>query len=375
VRLSEFILTNTEKILAEFETFARSLDTPVAMDTVELRDHAKQMLTVIARDLDTPQTKSESKDKAKGQSDAAEEGADTPAQEHGSGRVTSGFSVAEMVSEYRALRASVTRLWIEGCGQLNADDLADLIRFNEAIDQALAESTARFTQELEQTRETFLGILGHDLRTPLGAIITSAKFMMEAGELAPTARTLTKAIVSSGLRMNAMVEDLVDFARSRLGVGLPLTRSRVDLAQILGASVDESAKADPRNPVSLEAQGDLFGEWDAARLSQVFSNLFSNAVSHGASETAITVVARGEPDQVVVSVHNQGKPIPADQLQAIFNPLTGTTTSSSSNHLGLGLYIVREVITAHGGTIQVESSQESGTTFTVRLPRQAPAAK
>ena len=110
-------------------------------------------------------------------------------------------------------------------------------------------------------------------------------------------------------------------------------------------------------------------------MSQVFSNLFSNAVSHGASETTISVVARGEADQVVVAVHNQGPPIPVDQIQQIFNPMTGTAVSSSTNHLGLGLYIVREVVTAHDGTIEVESSQESGTTFTVRLPRRAPAAK
>jgi K+-sensing histidine kinase KdpD len=268
VRLSEFIRTNTEKILAEFEAFARSLVPTDSMDIAELRDHATQMLTVIARDLDTPQTKSEGKEKSKGLSDSDEDTPDTPAQEHGAGRATSGFSVAGMVSEYRALRASVIRLWIEECGQLNEEDLADLVRFNEAIDQALAESTVRFMDDLEQTRETFLGILGHDLRTPLGAIITSSKFMMEAGDLAPTARTLTKAIVSSSLRMNAMVEDLLDFTRSRLGVTLPVTRSRVDLAQVLHASVDESAKADPRNPVTLEADPDLFGEWDAARLSQ-----------------------------------------------------------------------------------------------------------
>ncbi|MEX2283855.1 MAG: sensor histidine kinase [Gemmatimonadota bacterium] len=376
VRLSEFIRANSEKILAEFEAFARSIVPAGSMNIAELRDHAQQMLTVITRDLDTPQTKREGKEKAKGQSDASESEAspDTPAQEHGSGRATSGFTIAAMVSEYRALRSSVVRLWTEGKGELNAGDLADLIRFNEAIDQALAESTLRFMGDLDQTRDTFIGILGHDLRTPLGAIVTSAKFLLDVGELTPTARTLASTIASSSLRMNAMVGDLLDFTRSRLGIAMPIERAATDLGQVVRGTVEESLAARPDMMIKVDMIGDLRGEWDAPRLSQAFSNLLSNAISHGSTGTPITVTARAVADQLVVSVHNHGTPIPADQFHQIFDPMSSSLAASrNSNHLGLGLYIVQQVVDAHGGTVEV-NSDNAGTTFTVRLPRQAHSA-
>jgi signal transduction histidine kinase len=377
VRLSEFIRANCEKILAEFEAFARSIVPTHSMDIAELRDHAQQMLTVIARDLDTPQTKLEGKEKAKGQSDASESEAspDTPAQEHGAGRATSGFTIAAMVSEYRALRASVVRLWTEGKGELNAGDIADLIRFNEAIDQALAESTLRFMGDLDQTRDTFIGILGHDLRTPLGAIITSAKFMLDVGELTPTTQTLASTIVSSSRRMNEMVGDLLDFTRSRLGAAIPIEPADTDLGQVVRGTVEESLAARPDVVIKLDMIGDLRGEWDPARLSQVFSNLISNAISHGSTGTPITVTAKPVADQLVVSVHNHGTPIPSDQFEQIFDPMSSSVAASrNSNHLGLGLYIVEQVVVAHGGTVEVASGKAEGTTFTVRLPRRVHSA-
>jgi signal transduction histidine kinase len=370
MRLSQFIRTRTEKIIVEFEAFARSVAPPGTMDVVALRDHAQQMLTVIARDLETPQTEQEGAKKAQGRSDADEDISDTPAHEHGAGRAESGFTIEEMVSEYRALRASVTRLWIEEKGELTASDGNDLIRFNEAIDQSLAESTARFTENLEHTRETFLGILGHDLRTPLGAIITSAKFMLEAQELPPTAYTLTGRIVSSALRMNHMVADLLDFTRGRLGAAIPIAREDMDLAQLLNDAVEESRAAHPGAMVRLETSGALRGEWDSARLSQVVSNLISNAINHGSKDTPVTVKAEGERESITFSVHNDGRPIAENQLHQIFNPLSRTATESRDpGHLGLGLYIAKQIVSALSGTIQVESNEVDGTTFTVRLPR------
>ena len=189
MRLSEFMLSQREQILLEWDAFARScLPVANAMDFAEVRDHASGMLDAIAADLKTPQSKSEQADKSEGKSDANPDPKtpDTAAQSHGAARADSGFSVDQMVSEYRALRASVIRLWIDTAGELARQDLDDLVRFNEAIDQALAESTSRFTLDLNQSKDLFLAMLGHDLRTPLGAIIGSAHVMVNARELPET---------------------------------------------------------------------------------------------------------------------------------------------------------------------------------------------
>jgi signal transduction histidine kinase len=374
MRLSQFILTHTEEILSEWEAFARSI-VPSGMDIVGLRDHAREMLEVIARDLETPQTPRQESDKSKGRSDADPDPStpDTPAQAHGSGRAESGFTFEQMVSEYRAMRASVIRLWTVETGELKGSDIEDLIRFSEAIDQALAESTSRFTADLDYTKETFLGILGHDLRTPLGAIVTSAQFMLEVADLKPPADTLMPRIVSSGMRMSRMVDDLLDFVRGRLDGSIPIVRRDVDLRGVLEEAIGEIRGSRPDATVFFETSGDLRGEWDSARLSQVLSNLLSNAVSHGSADTPITVRARGEADEVVLSVHNRGRPIRKDQLPLLFDPMKRKSAAArDSDHLGLGLYITERVVSGHGGRIEVESNDERGTTFVVRLPRQQP---
>ena len=375
MQLSQFIRAHIERIVAEWETFARSVAPPDSkMNIAELRDHAKQMLLVIADDLETPQTTREGSQKAKGQSDADEATAEgspreTPAQSHGTDRAESGFDIGTMVSEYRALRASVIRLWTEEKGQLNAVDVQDLVRFSEAIDQALAESTTRFTSELDRTREIFLGVLGHDLRTPLAAVVTSAQFTLEVGDLA-TALKMAGVIVSSGTRMTHMVDDLLDFTRGRLGAAIPVEPALIDLRKLLLASVDEIKASRPDTVVNLDMGGDLRGEWDGPRLSQVLSNLLGNAVDHGSAVAPITVTARGDADEVVWSVHNQGVPIPEAEFQHIFNPMTtNAARARDGDHLGLGLYIAEQIVKAHRGWFKVESTAARGTTFTVHLPR------
>jgi len=164
--LPNFIRNNTEPILADWETFARGLPLGDAMDIAALRDHAREMLGVIAADLSAPQTPTQQADKAKGLSDAAGRQSQTAAQAHGAGRAGSGFTVEQMVAEFRALRASVIRLWTRRQPQAGLSELQDMIRFNEAIDQAIAESIGTYTREVRQSKDRFLTILGHDLRTP-----------------------------------------------------------------------------------------------------------------------------------------------------------------------------------------------------------------
>jgi signal transduction histidine kinase len=370
MRLSQFITANNERILENFESFARTIVPGGTMDMAALRDHAAAMLAVIVRDLETPQTDREGFEKSFGKSDSSDSTPDTPAQEHGSGRATDGFTFVEMVSEYRALRASVIRLWIEKAGELNDDDLEDLVRFNEGIDQALAESTLRFTTDLDRTRDTFLGILSHDLRSPLGAVVTSAQFMLEETELSAPARTLTKTILSSGNRMNEMVGNLLDFTRGRLGVAMPILKAKLDLAKVLQDAVAEMKASRPGSDITLTVFGDVTGEWDEARLRQVLSNLLSNALNHGGGDGPVAVSAQGSVAEVIFSVHNDGPLIPEGKMAEIFQPLSRSATASRDpQHMGLGLFIAQQVVSGHGGTIKVDSTAESGTTFTVSLPR------
>src|SRR6476620_5852870 len=317
-RLSTFIRDNVEPILAEWETFARSLDDGGTMDVAALRDHAKEMLLIIAADLESPQSDRVQNEKAHGEHDAGGARLATAAQEHGTGRAGSGFTVGQMVAEFRALRASVTRLWLAENAGVARTDLTDLIRFNEAIDQAIAESVSRFSQAVAGTQERFLAILSHDLRTPLGAIITATRFMLDAGGLEEPNRTLVARASSSARRMNQMVLDLVEFTRTRLDDAIPVVRAEVDGRRLVHDVVMEIAASYPDSVVRVETSGDLSGAWDADRLAQALTNLIGNAVQHGASGSPIQVSARGSGDQVTLSVHNEGPPIPAAQQEAIF---------------------------------------------------------
>ncbi len=373
MRLADFIATNTEPILAEWVTFARTCGPAETMDLAALRDHALAMLAVIVTDLRTPQTMAEQAAKSKGDAESSPESPDTAAEVHGAGRAESGFTLDEMVAEYRALRASVIRQWTAASGSLTGADLEDLMRFNEAIDQSLAESVTRYTENLDQSKEIFVAILGHDLRTPLSAVITSSQFMLDTGDLIEPHHTLTTRIARSARRMNDLVADLLDFTRIRLGSGVPLARADMELATVVRHAVEEMRAAYPACVLELDAADDVRGEWDAARISQVLTNLLGNAVQHGAPTAPICVTVRGEAKAAVVRVHNRGPAISPTALPGLFDPLkrlrSGEPAAHRSGNLGLGLYIAERIVTAHGGTIDVDSSDEAGTSFTVRLPR------
>jgi signal transduction histidine kinase len=343
------------------------------MDRAALRDHAAEMLKDIVKDLRTPQTELQQSENSKGNPDDTSGSADTAAEVHGAGRASSGFSVGEMVSEYRALRASVIRLWTKENGTLVGADLDDLMRFNEAIDQALAESITRYTEDLDHSKEMFLAILGHDLRSPLAAVTMASQFMLENGDLGEPNLTLTTRIVRGSKRMNQMVSDLLDFTRSRLGSGVPIVRGRMDMAKVVGDAVDETAAAHPDIVMRFTSDGDLTGNWDSARISQVVANLLGNAVQYGLPKGTVTVSAQGRAGEVVLTVHNNGPAIPSADMRGLFNPLkrlkAGEAAVRDSSNLGLGLYIAERIVTAHGGTIDVTSSSDAGTTFTAHFPR------
>lgn len=218
---------------------------------------------------------------------------------------------------------------------------------------------------VEEARERFIGILGHDLRNPLSAITTSADLLAEAGLRGMFARAVER-IGRSAHRMSAMIGDLLDFARGRLGGGIPIKREPCDLGRIAGEEVDEMRQAFPGREIRWEATGDLRGQWDAGRIEQLLSNLLGNSIQHGVDPIAIS--ARDEGEVVVVTVHNGGRPIPPETLPHLFEPFQQRARDDSDG-LGLGLYIAGEIVRAHRGTIGVTSSEREGTTVTVVLPR------
>jgi signal transduction histidine kinase len=376
MRLSDFIRTHSGKVIDEWENFARTLvPAAVGMTPLALRDHIQEILSFVADDIESLQTGDEQIQKSLGAGPKSlPAGEHSAAEIHADLRLTGGFDINQMVSEYRALRACVIRLWSAEHPEMNSQDVLDLIRFSEAIDQALTESISRYMKKLDHSKNLFLSILGHDLRNPLGAILSSAELMLYRGILDQRNRMLASQIVESTLRVNGIISNVLDLTRARFGSGLPIIKASMDFGFVARQMIDEMRAVYPKRELILEISGDTEGEWDKARIGQVFSNLLGNAVQYSFNGTPIKITVKGGVKDVTLSVHNQGIPIPADKAERIFDSLTrgaaenGQEQSDSTN-LGLGLYITKEIVTAHGGTIDVISSETDGTTFSARFPR------
>src|SRR5688500_16130565 len=363
LQLSGFIEQHMDEIVAEWEAFAHTLLPAAAtMTSLALRDHAKPILQAIAREIRTDRVQDKSS-------------AGTAATTHGALRHLSGFNLLQLGSEYGALRASVIKLWRSHLAKEHHGALDDLTRFNEAVDQALAESIASYAEELARSRDTFLAILGHDLRSPLSAVSMSGHYLSRAGMLEGKQELQAVARIQRGAaKMDAMIKDLLEYTRTRLGRGIPIVRQACNIGRICEAALDEMKAGHPDRAFRLQTSGELGGSFDSARLHQVFGNLLNNAVQHGAEDSPVILEAHGAPDTITVQVKNYGPAIPADALQVIFNPLVqvpATDDERTSGSLGLGLFIARSIVLAHGGTLEVESSAAAGTVFTARLPRGA----
>lgn len=235
----------------------------------------------------------------------------------------------------------------------------------------------RAREELAQTvrySEMFAGILAHDLRSPLAAITTAAQLVQLRRPDDERISTPVSRILSSSRRMARMIGQLLDFTRIRLGGGLRLERSSIDLGEVLKAVVGETESASPGWRGQMEIQGDARGHWDADRLAQALSNLAGNAAQHGAREVPAMVRLDGRgPGRVTVTFENRGT-IPRELLPNLFDPFRSTQrVRSNARGLGLGLFIAREIVSAHGGEVAVASSEEEGTRFTVVLPREIPS--
>jgi signal transduction histidine kinase len=374
MRLSTFIRENSTAIIAEWENFARSL-VPAAsgMSPLSLRNHISYILEFIADDIDTVQTDSEQTSKSLGKKPKS--ATDSVAEIHAALRQAGGFNLDQMVSEYRALRASVTKLWGARDLEPTRQSAADFVRFNEAIDQETTESISYYSKKVDHSRDLFLGVLGHDLRNPIGAMMMTAELIKKIGSLNDRQEMLIAQVVISGGRAIEIMDQLLDLTRARLGSGMHVLREEMDMAFVCRQLVEEMRSLHPSRTFTLKSSGDTTGFWDRPRIGQVFSNLLGNAVQYGFTDLPIEVTVSGDPKAVSLSVHNEGVPIPKDAIGGIFEAMIrGGAEGSGTTNLGLGLYITKEIISAHGGTIRVTSSEKDGTTFTALFPRIVDAA-
>lgn len=376
--LSAFIRANLEEILQEWENFAGTLAPLKDADKRELRDHAAAVLKVIETDLETPQGEKESIAKSHGEGPQEGSG-DTAAEVHATHRVASGFNSEQVMAEFRALRSSVLRLWAQRTEITSPADIQDMIRFNEAIDQAQTESMTRYAKMLHASQNLFLAILGHDVRTPLGAISMGAQVLLQDQSLPAKALKVGLRIHNSAQRMDAIIKDLLDFSSSHLGDGIPVYPQWVDLAVVCRHLVEEARTFHPDREVVFAVEGDVSGMFDSARVAQAFANLISNAIQHGQPDIPVTVTLSGTQGDIRFEVVNQADVIDPSTLQHLFDPAQRFAIRAASardagalHHLGLGLYVVKEIVTAHHGKVDVRSSQDEGVTFTLLLPRHQP---
>jgi len=326
--------------------------------------------------MDCAQSEPGRSDKSRGDAPENSPALIEDAKSHAQDRLAASFSLNEIVSEYRALRASVLRRWREADVGDPGTAVEEVVRFNEAIDQALSESIAWYARQRDRSREVLTGVIAHDLRTPLGAIMMSAQFLVRSEALGGPQAKAAGRIVNSASTMARMVSDLLDFTQVRMGGDLSISQAAMSLSELCTDALSELKAFHPERAIELDVHGSLDGYWDRDRLRQVISNLVGNALVHGAADTPVTVRAGKTADGVQLAVHNFGEPIPPGHESDIFDPLMRLPKNGSGgrqpNGIGLGLFIVKGIVEAHGGSVSVASDRDAGTTFTVTIPVACP---
>ena len=369
MQIAEFLEHASQRILDESIAYARTIDVLANEDQAVLEDHLPKILIAISADLRTAQSRTESISKSHGRSVGGARRDETAAEIHGLARARSGLHIDQVVAEYRALRSCVVRLWSEEMPP-SSDALRDVERFNEAVDQALAESVRVYAAEVERWQQIFLGVLGHDLRSPLNAIALTAEVI--AAKASEDLLRPTTTLMRSTRRMASLLDSLLQYNRASLNGGMVVNRSKVDLASVCGDEIEMQRAALPDAKLSLESHGDTLGDFDASRVREALGNLITNAVRHGSPGEPVTVRVEGEDASVRIVVENRAtEDIPANEIEQLFEPLRrGALHRSSTDrtNLGLGLFIVRQIVKAHGGDV-VGRSADHRVAFTITLAR------
>lgn len=403
MRLAKFILTNIEPILVEWEDFARSiwpttLNDPTG-DPATLRDHAEIILRATATEMMSDQSALQQSDKSKGHGHESAAGGhvDRASGQHGSARVGSGFELWAVVAEYRALRASVIRLWRESCPEPDRRDLDDLTRFNESMDQSLTEGVRSYTEQVKRDREALLGneqaarreaesanrakdmflaTLSHEMRTPLTAIVGWVSLLrMEGFSEANLAEGLDVIERNTKAQVQLM-EDVLDVSRIVAGK-IRLEIRDCDLIKAINAGIDAVRPAADARDITLDVQLDPTAgraSCDATRIQQIVWNLLSNAIKFTPKGGAVRVILDRERSSSRITVSDNGQGISPELLPYVFDRFrqADSSTRRQFGGLGLGLSIVKHLAEMHGGTVEAHSAGEGqGATFTVRLPIRA----
>jgi signal transduction histidine kinase len=355
-QLASFVRDNKQRLIDRWIEHVRRDGQADDQSRPQLRDHMPHMIEALAVALETGEVKP----------DHIEEITKT----HAGTRVEQQYDLQELIDDYRILRAVVLRE-IEVAPQIS-DASRPAVRaaavMDEALDMAIGQAVELHVAHRERMRDVFIGILGHDLRSPVSVIrlTTQALLRKVEGTAEPDRKQLNR-ILENGFRIEKMIADLLDFARGQLGGGIPVDRRAIDLREVVREAVEDLVIVHEGRDIRAElVASDVQGVWDPDRVRQVVSNLVANAVAHG--EDPIEVGLITEPDRVGIRVVNRGV-IRENMRGRLFDPFT--SGGEGGRGLGLGLYIVCNVARAHGGCVEVSSTDAEGTTFTVWLPRSA----
>lgn len=359
--LPHFIHESLDDILSEWERECG--DSPRGAEPAVRRAHFGKVLHAVAEEM----KRSKAADAAAAATvvSFARRNGDAPAAPHS--------HASQLVDDYASLRASVVRQWRRKHPSPSGADLDDLVHFNEAMDRSLAELTATFSPSESQPHSLFLGVLNHELRTSVASILMSAQVLTHRSTPGTPEAKAAQRILRSCEQLRQSLDALSDFTKVRLGAQLEIDRVRDDMGVLCKQALDAFARVDPERKVRLTSDGDLGGDWDTTRVREAVGGLLANAARFASRGSVVTIAADGHAaDEVKVTVHGDGTPIDVETLQTIFDPVARVESENATYAgLGLGLFIVRKVVDAHGGNVSVEASAQDGTTFTMVLPRRA----
>jgi signal transduction histidine kinase len=298
------------------------------------------------------------------------------AKEHGSHRFRVGFDIESVAREYGVLRDCLLELMREHNYSPTPNEVVVLTRcLTDGIALAISQHAREREKEVKERIEfdkQLLGIVSHDLRDPLNVISLSAATMLRRSTLDELESRGLSRILSSAKHATRLTSDLLDYTHARLGRAISIRPKRIDLHSLTRQIVDEIRLVHPDRRIALTQVGDAEGEWDPDRLTQAIFNLVGNAIQHSSLQDPIQVSTRDDGETVLLEVKNQGPPLAPDEIPLLFEAFQrGSNARPETGSLGLGLFIAKQIVLAHAGKIQVKSSAEEGTIFTVLWPRRS----